>query len=118
MSGVGATGKLTIEGADTWQVLLPAKMLAVDLAKVGNEEGVFFAGFAHLMVDGLNTLVKGLADELLGVVGHSILQGRVQDGFLQCKVRVIDIVDIGVEDCRCHNHVPNGVRDEWEKLGG
>ena len=41
-------------------------MLAVDLAEVGNEEGIFVTRLTHLMVNGLHALVESLTDELLG----------------------------------------------------
>jgi hypothetical protein len=104
--------RLTIEGTDARHILLPAKMLAVDLAKVSDEEGVFFARFAHLMVDSLDTFVKGFANELLRGIDHSIVLGRIQDWFLQRNMWVIDIIDVSVEDCRCHNHIPNRVRNK------
>lgn len=52
-------------GLDACQVLLPAHMLAVDLAQVGYEEGVFVAYFAGIMIDGLNAALEGFPNQLL-----------------------------------------------------
>lgn len=54
-------------------------MLAIDVTKISNEEGVFVTGLAEFMVDGLNTAVEGLANHLLGNDGAivvSILRKR------------------------------------------
>jgi hypothetical protein len=67
---------LTIEGPDSREILLPAKMLAVDLSEVSNEESVFVARLTHLMVNGLHTLVESLTDELLWS-NHAILLKRL-----------------------------------------
>jgi hypothetical protein len=40
-------------------------VLAVNLAKIGDEEGVFFARVAHFMVDALDALSKSIANQLL-----------------------------------------------------
>lgn len=56
----------TIEGLDTRQVELPAEMLSIDLAEVRHKEGVLVSGLAELIVDALDALAEGLADQLLG----------------------------------------------------
>lgn len=55
-------------------------MLAVDLAEVRDEEGVFIARVAHLMVDGLDTLVESLANELLWSNHAMLLKRFLVDG--------------------------------------
>lgn len=50
-------------GFDPSQVRLPAQMLAVDLAQIGYEEGVFVAHLADIVIDGLNTALQSLADQ-------------------------------------------------------
>lgn len=73
---------LTIEGPDPREILLPAKMLAVDLSEVSNEESILVARLTHLMVNGLHALVESLADELLWS-NHAILLKRfLKQGFL------------------------------------
>lgn len=73
---------LTIEGPDPREILLPAKMLAVDLSEVSNEESIFVARLTHLMVNGLHALVESLTDELLWS-NHAILLKRfLKQGFL------------------------------------
>jgi hypothetical protein len=56
----------------TSQVLLPAKVLAVDLAKVSDEEGVLIAYIARVMIDSLNTACQGGFDQLLGFPGAMV----------------------------------------------
>jgi hypothetical protein len=73
---------LTIEGPDSREILLPAKMLAVDLAEVGNEESIFIARLTHLMVNGLHALVESLADELLWGNHVMLLKRFPENGFL------------------------------------
>lgn len=56
----------------TGQVLLPAEMLAVDLAKVGDEKGVFVAYIAGVMINSLDTAFQGRSNQLLGFPGAMI----------------------------------------------
>jgi hypothetical protein len=49
----------------TSQVLLPAHVLAVDLAKVSDEECVFIADVADISVNGLYTALQRVANQLL-----------------------------------------------------
>jgi hypothetical protein len=58
-------GRHTIVGLDASQIPLPSHMLAVDLAQIGYEEGVFIANFAGVMIDCLNTGLEGLPNQLL-----------------------------------------------------
>lgn len=58
--------RLTIKRSDAGQILLPAHVLTVDVAKIGDEKGILLAGVALLMVDGLDAVDEGLANELLG----------------------------------------------------
>jgi alpha-N-acetylglucosamine transferase len=73
---------LTIEGPDSREILLPAEMLAVDLAQVGNEEGIFVARLTHLMVNGLHALVESLTNELLWINQTMLLKSSLKKGFL------------------------------------
>lgn len=41
-------------------------MLPIDLAEVRHKEGVLVSGLAELIVDALDALAEGLADQLLG----------------------------------------------------
>jgi hypothetical protein len=56
----------------TGQVLLPAKVLAVDLAKVSDEKGILIAYIASVMIDSLNAAFQGRANQLLGFPGAMI----------------------------------------------
>lgn len=82
--GVQQRRRRTVEGLDAGQVLLPAEVLAVDLAEVCHEEGVLVAGVTHLVVDGDDALVESVADQLLGVHGAMLRNRRAhQVGLLQ-----------------------------------
>jgi hypothetical protein len=52
---------------DASQMLLPALMLAVDLAQVGDEEGVLFAIVACVVINALHAGLEGFPDQLLSV---------------------------------------------------
>lgn len=56
---------LTIMRLHTRQATLPAHMLAVDLAEVGNEEGILIACFASVMIDIIDAGFKRIADQLV-----------------------------------------------------
>lgn len=103
-----------IEWLDAGEVPLPAEVLAVNLAKVCDKEGVFLAGVAELMVDGAHALAEGLADQLLRIESNIVLKSTQILGFLLYNMIMDDILDVIVEDSRCHNHIPGkvwGVRD-------
>lgn len=51
---------------DTSQVLLPAEVLAVDVSKVRDEEGILVASLAVISVDGLHVLLQGRSDHFFG----------------------------------------------------
>lgn len=55
-------------------------MLAVDLSEISDVEGVFVAGLAELVVDGLHTLVEGITNQLLWADGD-IFDWWVKKGF-------------------------------------
>jgi hypothetical protein len=57
--------ELTIMGLDPWQIILPAKMLTVDLAQVGYKEGILVTNTADVVVNGLDTGLEGLPNQLL-----------------------------------------------------
>lgn len=100
-----------IKWLDAGQVLLPTEVLAVNLTKVCDKEGVFLAGVAELMVDGAHALAEGLADQLLRIESNIVLKSTQILGFLLYNMVMDDILDVIVEDGCCHNHIP-------EKLGG
>ena len=56
----------TVMRLDTSQILLPAQMLAVDLAQVSDEEGILVANVTDVVVDSLDTALQSGANELLG----------------------------------------------------
>lgn len=100
-----------IEWLDAGEVLLPAEVLAVNLTKVCDKEGVFLAGVAELMVDGAHALAEGLADQLLRIESNIVLKSTQILGFLLYNMIMDGILDVIVEDSCCHNHIP-------KKLGG
>jgi hypothetical protein len=55
----------TIEGLDARQVELPAEMLPINLAEVRHKKRVLVSRGAELVVDTLDALAEGLADQLL-----------------------------------------------------
>jgi hypothetical protein len=61
--GVGVAFN-SIKGLDTRKIHFPTQMLAVNLAQVGHEEGVFLSGLAKVMVNALNSLTEGIANQL------------------------------------------------------
>jgi hypothetical protein len=82
-------------------------MLAVDLAEVRNVEGVLVARLTKLMVDGLDALVKGLTNQLLGIY-DAILDGmnlRLHKGHLFHPDMMVGL-NMAVEGSRCHYHIP------------
>lgn len=100
-----------IEWLDAGEVPLPAEMLAVNLTKVCDKEGVFLAGVADLVVDGAHALAEGLADQLLRIESNIVLKSTQILGFLLYNMIMDDILDVIVEDSCCHNHIP-------KELGG
>lgn len=106
--------RVTLDGIkwlDAGEVLLPAEMLAVNLTKICDKEGVFLAGVADLVVDGAHALAEGLADQLLRIESNIVFKSTQILGFLLYNMIMDDILDVIVEDSRCHNHIP-------KKLGG
>lgn len=101
-------------------------MLAVNIAKVSDEEGIFITRFTHLMVDGFHAPVESLANQLLGVNQSILLERILKYWILQYDIRMIDIVVVGVEDSRCNNHIPgvtgvrlgNRLRGDWQVESG
>jgi hypothetical protein len=71
-----------IEGPDSREILLPAEMLAVDLAQISNEEGIFVTRLTHLMINGLHALVESLTNELFRVNQAMLLKRSLKKGFL------------------------------------
>jgi hypothetical protein len=105
------------------QALLPAHVLAVDLAEIGDVERVLVAGLAGIVVDALDAAAKGLADEALGnakvfvVVAdaHAMIGGvvaRGQDISIELRLFVVYIVDVDImgitfDDGGGHHHIPS-----------
>ena len=55
-------------GLHSLQVHLPAEMLAVDLAHVGDEEGFLLASLAGIGVDAANVFLQGIVDDCLCIL--------------------------------------------------
>jgi hypothetical protein len=74
---------LTIVGLDAGQVLLPAQVLAVDLAQVGDEEGVFLADATEVVVDGVDAGLERVTNQTLcmdGAIAVEDIAGAVVEG--------------------------------------
>jgi hypothetical protein len=99
-----------IERLDAREVLLPAEMLAVNLPEVCDKEGILLAGVAELMVDGAHAVAEGLADQLLRIDSNIVLKRTQILRFLLYNMIMDDILDVIVEDSRCHNHIPKSLR--------
>lgn len=51
----------TIERLDAWKVQFPSHVLPVDIAQVSDEEGIFLASFACLVINVLDSVLEGIA---------------------------------------------------------
>lgn len=71
---------------DTAQMLLPAEMLAVDLAQVGDEEGVLVPYATFIVVNGLDAGLEGVPNQLLAL---QITNAMVE---LAAEIRMIDVL--------------------------
>ena len=58
------TGGHTVERLDAGKVLLPSHVLAVDLAKIADEESVLVSRVTRFVVDVLNAAAKSFTDHL------------------------------------------------------
>ena len=61
------------------QVHLPAEMLAIDLAHVGDEEGFLFACLASIGVDAADAIFQGILDDCPLVVVFAIEIAMIMD---------------------------------------
>lgn len=103
----------SVEWLDAGEVQLPPQMLAVDLAEVGHEKGVFVTWFAIIMINAFDAATKGLADQLLGIgIGElsAVVSGYsamilYRFGRKDSIVNVIDWCGC-IDEGNCHNHIP------------
>jgi hypothetical protein len=51
-----------IEWFDSGQMTLPSHVLSIDLAEISDEEGVFLARLADIMIDAFNPLLQSISD--------------------------------------------------------
>lgn len=97
--------QLTIVRLDTSQVLLPAQVLAVDLAQVSDEESVLVADVTDVMIDSLDTALQSGANELLGIARAIV--GDAAERTVAEKLFVIQrnvvFLGRGRESRRCHS---------------
>lgn len=80
-------------------------MLTINFSEISNKEGIFVTGLAEFMVDSLNTLVKGLPDQVLAN-GGTIAVDRVS----RCRTfhrKVIMIIRLGMmlDEGGCDDHI-------------
>lgn len=92
---------------DASQVLLPAKVLTVDLAQVSDEEGVLVANVTEIVVDSLDTALQSCANELRGCTCAMVVNANNGRGTV---VEVLFVVQRGVvflwrgrKRRRCHS---------------
>jgi hypothetical protein len=92
-------------------------MLAINLAQVGHEEGVFLAGLAEVLVNALNSLTEGIANQLprqqfvvIAVAVESIVL-RLFEERARNLLGINGIIDIlwrwsqWVDERDCHDHI-------------
>lgn len=116
--------RLTIVRLDTLQVLLPTQVLAVDLAHIGDEKGVFISCFTRVLINAGDALLQSVANHLFGD-GQAILVGVpnwevVRFGMAEYGIgrkrlqRQSSIILKGSRGGgRCHNHAA-GRRAVWK----
>lgn len=95
---------LTIVRLDTSQVLLPPKVLTVDLAQVSDKKGVLIAHVTNVVVDSLDTALQSCANELLGDACAMVVnaaQGTV--GEILFMQGSIVFLGRGRQSRRCHS---------------
>jgi len=103
-------------GFDPLEVLLPAQMLTVDIAHVGDEKSVLLTWLAGVLVDVFNSALQSISNQLprKTSAGWSslldlIISDQVITGFeRQSCIRLFSGRDCG----RCHNH-----QFEWLRFG-
>jgi hypothetical protein len=87
---------------DPRQILLPAHMLTVDLAQVGDEEGILVAGIAGVWINGLNAALQSLPNQLFGYAS-AMMDGCTKSPINRRTVCVRLVVLLGRRDSRrCH----------------
>ncbi len=64
-------------------------MLPIDLAEISDEEGIFLAGLASIMIDILNSLLQSFANEFLRIVHAMIIVFNI--GTLDILIIRVDI---------------------------
>jgi hypothetical protein len=79
-------------------------MLPIDLAEVGYEERVFFAGLADIMIDTFDPFVQSFSNQLLGIIHAIVISAIVMSlevGTLRILVVRIDTrkTKCGFKDC-------------------
>lgn len=99
---------LTIERLHTGKVLLPAHVLAIDLAEIAYKKGVFISRLASFMVDTLNAPAESITNHLLGNDGAIVIGLQIKTRLLVDENRIISEVNrsVRVQSSCCHYHIP------------
>ena len=99
---------LTIKGLHAREVLLPAHVLAVDLAEIAHEKGIFVTGLAGLVVDALYALAEGIANQLLRKDCAMMIDLMIKVQLLVDENRIVFELNwcVGVQGSCCHYHIP------------
>jgi hypothetical protein len=103
---------------DAAKVFLPTQVLAVDVSKVGNEEGVFVSSLAVVGVDRPYMLLQRRSDHFFGkldAILSMLFTSSVQSRFVEVSAlyRPGRIVRAKVDRDRCHSLCNRG----WDKFG-
>jgi len=69
----------TIERLDTGKVQLPAQMLAVDLAEIGDKKCVLITWLAEFVIDTLHATAEGITDQFFGCRRNGLADASRED---------------------------------------
>lgn len=66
----------TIVRLDSAKVVLPSHVLSVDLAEIGNKEGIFIADVAGVAINATDSLLHGLSNQAILANMHGLASMR------------------------------------------
>lgn len=97
-------------------------MLSVDLAKVSDEEGIFFARAAQLRVDALDATAESITDHLLGA-NHAMteifmvaIMALLQD-LMVTTIKIDGSRGDVLDGDRCHYHILDSRMEVKSRVG-
>lgn len=80
-------------------------MLAVNFSEIGNEEGVFVTRLAEFVVDCLDTLVKGLTNQMFANRGAVAVEGFGDGMIFHREVIMIEGLGMMLDEGGCNDHI-------------